>query len=96
MLKLVYKHVSEACGAILGGSTPLGGTKFMSPKLQSLESELKKYQEKLKHMTTEYSDTREGSAYGCEYYEIQCRVLQSMVIEIQQEILKTKKAEKLL
>ena len=26
VLKLVDKHVSEACGAIHGGSTPLGGT----------------------------------------------------------------------
>jgi hypothetical protein len=68
----------------------------MSPKLQSLESELKKYQEKFKHMSSEFAATKEGSAYGCEYYEIQCRVLQSMIIEIQQEILKTKKEEKLL
>lgn len=26
VLKLVDKHVSEACGAIHGGSIPLGGT----------------------------------------------------------------------
>ena len=29
MLKLVYKHVSEACGAIHGGSSPLDGTKMI-------------------------------------------------------------------
>jgi hypothetical protein len=68
----------------------------MNSKLQLLEEELNKNQERLKHMSTEYAQTREGSAYGCEYYEIQCRVLQSMVEGIQKEILKIKKEEKLL
>ena len=33
VLKLVDKHVSEACGAIHGGSTPLCGTNL--PKLKN-------------------------------------------------------------
>jgi len=42
----------------------------MSQKIDQLTAELKKYQEKLKHMTSEFAATKEGSAYGCEYYEI--------------------------
>lgn len=68
----------------------------MSSKLQKLQEDLKDYQDKLKHMCSEFAATKEGSAYGCEYYEIQCRVLQSMIQDVQAEILKTKKEEKLL
>ena len=64
--------------------------------LKELEEELQKYTEQLKHMSTEYAQTREGSAYGCEYYDIQCRVLQSQIETIQKEINKVKKEEKLL
>ena len=68
----------------------------MSSKLQKLQEELKNYQNKLKHMSSEFAATKEGSAYGCEYYEIQCRVLQTMIQDIETEIAKTKKEEKLL
>ena len=33
VLKLVDKHVSEACDASHGGSTPLGGTFFINKLL---------------------------------------------------------------
>lgn len=68
----------------------------MKNKLKELEKDLIKYTEKLQHMSTQYSQTREGSAYGCEYYDIQCRVLQSQIEAIQKEINKVKKEEKLL
>lgn len=69
---------------------------LMSQKTDQLTAELIKYQEKLRHMTSEFAATKEGSAYGCEYYEIQCRVLQSIIQDIEKEIVKTKKEEKLL
>ena len=68
----------------------------MNNKIDELELELKKNKDRLKHMSFEYSQTREGSAYGCEYYEVQCRVLQSMIDNIQKEIIRLKKEEKLL
>lgn len=63
-------------------------------KIAQLEEEYKRYSEKLKHMSTEYAATREGSAYGVEYYDIQCRVLASMLEGIRKEIesLKAKKS----
>jgi len=63
----------------------------MVDKLVHLESELKKYQEKLDHMSMEFAATKAGSAYGVEYYDIQYRVLQSMVEGIEMEILELKK-----
>jgi 50S ribosomal subunit-associated GTPase HflX len=63
-------------------------------KLKNLEAELKKYEEKWAHMSKEYAATRAGSNYGVEYYEIQCRVYQSMIEEIKEEIDKLKKSEK--
>jgi len=63
----------------------------MKDKISYLKNELKKYQKKLTHMAKEYSITREGSAYGVEYYDIQCRVLQSMVEGIEKEILELKR-----
>ncbi|KKR68353.1 MAG: hypothetical protein UU09_C0011G0030 [Microgenomates group bacterium GW2011_GWA2_40_6] len=60
-------------------------------KIVYLKNELKKYQKKLVHMAKEYAMTKEGSAYGVEYYDIQCRVLQSMVEGIEGEILELKK-----
>jgi len=68
----------------------------MDIKIKELEKELEKYKEKLEHMSREYAQTREGSAYGCEYYDIQCRVFQSQIEEIQKEINKLKNKEKLL
>ena len=65
-------------------------------KIKDLEIELDKYKEKFKHMSKEYSQTREGSMYGCEYYEVQCRVLQTMIADIAKEINRLKKEEKLL
>jgi prefoldin subunit 5 len=59
-------------------------------KIEKLEKELEKYEEKLAHMSAEYAATRAGSAYGVEYYEIQCRVYQSMIEEIKEEIDKLK------
>ena len=59
-------------------------------KLKNLEAELAKYEEKLAHMSAEYAATRAGSAYGVEYFEIQCRVYQSMIEGIKEEILKLK------
>ena len=68
----------------------------MDKKIKELEKELEKYKEKLNHMSTEYAQTREGSAYGCEYYDIQCRVLQSQIEITQKEINKLKNKEILL
>jgi len=63
----------------------------MEDKLTYLESELKKYKKQLVHMSSEFAEPKAGSAYGVEYYEIQCRVLQSMIESIQLEILELKK-----
>jgi hypothetical protein len=63
----------------------------MIDKISYLKNELKKYQKKLVHMAKEYAMTKEGSAYGVEYYDIQCRVLQSMVEGIEKEILELKR-----
>jgi hypothetical protein len=68
----------------------------MINKIKELERELEKCKERLRHMSLEYSQTREGSAYGCEYYEIQCRVLQSMIDNTAKEIIRLKKEQKLL
>ena len=68
----------------------------MDIKIKELEKELEKYNKRLQHMSTEYAQTREGSAYGCEYYDIQCRVFQSQIELIQKEINNLKNKEKLL
>lgn len=60
-------------------------------KIANLTKELDKLQEKHQHMMTEYSSTREGSAYGVEYYEIQLKVLTTMMYEIKLEISNLKK-----
>jgi hypothetical protein len=60
-------------------------------KIKELELELEKCQKRLKHMSIEYSQTREGSAYGCEYYEIQCKVLELMINNISKEIIRLKR-----
>jgi hypothetical protein len=59
-------------------------------KLERLEQELKKYEEKLRHLEVEFAATRSGSAYGSEYLEIQCKVYNDMVMGIKQEIVSQK------
>jgi len=60
-------------------------------KLERLEEELKKLEKQLLHMGTEYAQTRAGSAHGVEYYEIQVKVYQAMIIDVKQEILKLRR-----
>jgi len=55
-------------------------------KLEELEAELKKLEARLKHMAGEYAATKEGSAYGVEYYEIQVKVYQEMIRGVKKEI----------
>jgi len=59
-------------------------------KLKELEQDLVKTEARLEHMAMEYSETRGGSAYGVEYYEIQVKVYQEMVANIKKEIFKLK------
>jgi hypothetical protein len=59
-------------------------------RLEELEKELKKLEARLLHMAKEYAETRGGSAYGVEYYEIQVKVYQAMVEGVKKEILKEK------
>ena len=68
----------------------------MVDKLAHLESELKRNQERLIHMSGEFAATKAGSAYGVEYYDIQCRVLQSMIEGIEREIFELKKKKRLI
>ncbi len=60
-------------------------------KIIKLNEQLEKLNKQYQHMLTEYSSTREGSAYGVEYYEIQIKVLTTMINEIKIEILSLKK-----
>lgn len=60
-------------------------------KIKKLEKELKKLEERMQHMVIQYSETRAGSAYGVEYYEIQVKVYQEMISNIKKEILELKK-----
>jgi len=60
-------------------------------KLERLEEELKKLDKQLVHMSTEYAQTRAGSAHGVEYYEIQVKVYQAMIVDVKQEILKLRR-----
>lgn len=55
-------------------------------KIANLTEELDKLKEKYRHMLTEFSGTKEGSAYGVEYYDIQIKVLDRMMQEISMEI----------
>jgi hypothetical protein len=59
-------------------------------KPKKLEEELKKLEARLKHMATEFAETKAGSAYGVEYFEIQVKVYQEMIEEVKKEILKAK------
>jgi len=60
-------------------------------KIEKLEVELKNLEEKIQHMVIQYSETKSGSAYGVEYYEIQVKVYQEMIRNIKKEILELKK-----
>jgi DNA-binding protein YbaB len=59
-------------------------------KVARLEKELQKYKEKLSQMQKDWSATRAGSCYGDEYLEVQIKVYQSMMTEIEREIVKLK------
>ena len=37
-------------------------------------------------MVTEHAETKSGSAYGVEYYEIQVKVYQAMIADVKKEI----------
>lgn len=55
-------------------------------KITKLTKDLGELKKKHQHMLTEYSDTKAGSAYGVEYYDIQVKVLETMMLELQTEI----------
>ena len=63
----------------------------MDEKIKKLEEELEKYQKQYQHMSEEFAATKAGSAYGVEYFDIQTRVLQTMIAEIKTEITKLKR-----
>ena len=63
-------------------------------KVNKLEEELKNLEARMQHMVIQYSETRAGSAYGVEYYEIQVKVYQEMINNIKKEIFKLKKSTK--
>ena len=60
-------------------------------KLSSLNKDLAKYQKILSRLLKEWSATREGSAYGSEYLEIQIKVYQDMILQIRSAIAQLKK-----
>lgn len=60
-------------------------------KIERLESELKKYQEKLRQMEVDWAASRGGSRYGDEYLETQLKVYRNMIMQVKQEILVLKK-----
>ncbi len=59
--------------------------------LMRLEADLIKYKEKLSQMQKDWAATRAGSCYGDEYLEVQIKVYQSMIMEVQKEIASLKK-----
>ncbi len=60
-------------------------------KIEYLTAELKKYEERLRHMETEFAATKSGSAHGVEYYDIQCKVYADMIYDIKLELMELKK-----
>jgi len=60
-------------------------------KIKQLEAELAKYKEKYNHMAEEFAATKSGSAYGVEYYDVQCKVYLDMIAGIEKEIVELKK-----
>ncbi|MBU1130160.1 hypothetical protein KKE45_02455 [Patescibacteria group bacterium] len=63
---------------------------MLKDKLQRLKKELKKYQSKLTQMQKDWAKSKVGSRYGDEYLETQIKVYNSMIQQIQQEILNLK------
>jgi len=59
-------------------------------KIKKLKKELKKLEGKLIHLQKEFTATKSGSAYGVEYYDIQIKVYETMVLETKGEILRLK------
>jgi len=55
-------------------------------KVNKLEKEVKKYRSKLSHLEREYAETKSGSAYGVEYFDIQIKVYTKMISDIEEEI----------
>jgi len=62
-------------------------------KLQKLKEELQLNEDRYKKMLREFSETRAGSAYGVEYFEIQLRVLEEMIRNTKIEIIKIKSSD---
>lgn len=60
-------------------------------EIKKLENELSKYEEKQSDMIKQYTETRAGSAYGVEYFEIQVKVYQSMIADIKKELSELKR-----
>ncbi|MFA5749772.1 MAG: hypothetical protein WC895_00930 [Candidatus Shapirobacteria bacterium] len=60
-------------------------------KIIKLNKQLEKLNKQYQHILKEFSATREGSSYGVEYYDIQLRVLTTMIEETKLEIVKLKK-----
>ena len=58
-------------------------------KREELERKLKRYQERYQKL--QKHDKGPSSRYGDEFREAQMRVLESMIVEIKQEIVKLKK-----
>ena len=62
-------------------------------KLHKLKQELQLNEDRYKKMLTEFSETRAGSAYGVEYFEIQLKVLEEMIRNTKTEIIKIKSSD---
>lgn len=58
-------------------------------KLEELERKLKRYQERYQRLQKQ--DKAASARYGNEFRDAQMRVLESMIVEIKQEIVKLKK-----
>ena len=69
----------------------LSAAQRMTKKIKELEAELKKYKDRYAHMSTEFAQTKAGSAYGVEYYDIQCKVYLSVIESLEKEIAELKK-----
>jgi hypothetical protein len=57
-------------------------------KIKKLKEELKKYKTKLKQMQVDWSETKAGSRYGDEYLEMQIKVYNQMIVNVDEEIKK--------
>ena len=63
-------------------------------KINRLEIEVEKYKKKLLQMQKNWSVTKEGSRYGDEYLEVQIKVYQSIINDLDREIRDLKRAGK--